>query len=84
MSTFKSFDGVQIASLDEGEGPAVILLHGCGVDGLGQVGNFERGGHLLVESMNGALSKGGRSYVCCRSARNGHSASIRRIPGASR
>ena len=27
---------------DEGEGPAVILLHGFGVDGLGQFGDFER------------------------------------------
>jgi pimeloyl-ACP methyl ester carboxylesterase len=42
MNTFKSFDGTQIAYHDEGEGPAVILLHGFGVDGLGQFGDFER------------------------------------------
>ena len=42
MNTFKSFDGIQIAYHDEGEGPAVILLHGFGVDGLGQFGDFER------------------------------------------
>jgi hypothetical protein len=42
MHTFKSFDGIQIAYHDEGEGPAVILLHGVGVDGLGQFGDFER------------------------------------------
>jgi len=42
MDTFTSFDGLPIAYLDEGEGPPVILLHGFGVDGLGQYGDFER------------------------------------------
>ena len=42
MNTFKSFDGTHIAYHDEGQGPAVILLHGFGVDGLGQFGAFER------------------------------------------
>jgi pimeloyl-ACP methyl ester carboxylesterase len=42
MNTFISFDGVRIAYHDEGEGPTVILLHGFGVDGLGQFGDFER------------------------------------------
>ena len=42
MNTFISFDGVKIAYHDEGEGPAVILLHGFGVDALGQFGTFER------------------------------------------
>lgn len=42
MNTFISFDGTQIAYHDEGEGPAVILLHGFGLDGLGQFGDFER------------------------------------------
>ena len=42
MNTFASFDGATIAYRDEGEGPAVILLHGFGVDGLGQFGDFER------------------------------------------
>src|SRR2546423_15682289 len=42
MNTFTSFDGVRIAYHDEGEGPAVILLHGFGVDGLGQFGDFDR------------------------------------------
>ena len=42
MNTFTSFDGIRIAYHDEGEGPAVILLHGGYVDGLGQFGDFER------------------------------------------
>lgn len=42
MKSFVSFDGTRIAYHDEGEGPAVILLHGFGVDGLGQFGEFER------------------------------------------
>src|SRR5260221_2340817 len=42
MNTFTSFDGIRIAYHDEGEGPAVILLHGGFVDGLGQFGEFER------------------------------------------
>ena len=42
MHTFTSFDGTRIAYRDEGNGPAVILLHGCGVDALGQFGEFER------------------------------------------
>ena len=42
MQTFITFDGPTIAYHDEGEGSPVILLHGYGVDGLGQFGNFER------------------------------------------
>jgi len=42
METFASFDGTRIAYHDEGDGPAVILLHGFGVDALGQFGEFER------------------------------------------
>jgi pimeloyl-ACP methyl ester carboxylesterase len=42
MNTFTSFDGIRIAYYDEGEGPAVILLHGGYLDGLGQFGDFER------------------------------------------
>lgn len=41
MKTFRSFDGAEIAYRDEGDGPAVILLHGYGVDGLGQFGSFD-------------------------------------------
>ena len=42
MNIFRSFDGIQIAYHDEGKGPAVILLHGGYLDGLGQFGDFER------------------------------------------
>jgi pimeloyl-ACP methyl ester carboxylesterase len=42
MNAFASFDGIRIAYQDEGEGPAVILLHGFGVDGLCQFADFER------------------------------------------
>lgn len=41
MRAFTSFDGLRIAYHDEGEGP-VVILHGFGVDGLGQFGDFER------------------------------------------
>jgi len=42
LYTFVSFDGIQIAYHDEGDGPVVILLHGGYVDALGQFGDFER------------------------------------------
>jgi len=41
MNFCTSFDGTQIAYRDEGQGPAVILLHGYGVDGLGQFGAYD-------------------------------------------
>ena len=41
MHTFTSFDGLHIAYHDEGEGATVLLLHGFGVDALGQFGDFE-------------------------------------------
>jgi len=42
MKSFQSFDGTRIAYHDEGEGPAVMLLHGFGLDGLGNYGHFDR------------------------------------------
>ena len=41
MNKFESFDGTRIAYHDEGEGPAVVLLHGYGLDALGNYGPFE-------------------------------------------
>lgn len=40
MHTFTSFDGTRIAYHDEGDGPAVVLLHGFGTDGMTQFGDF--------------------------------------------
>ena len=42
MNVFTSFDGVRIAYHDEGEGPAVVLLHGYGLDGLSNFGDVGR------------------------------------------
>src|SRR5215471_11375661 len=42
MNTFSSFDGTTIAFHDEGQGPAVILLHGFGMDALDNYGPFDR------------------------------------------
>jgi len=42
VNFFTSFDGIRIAFHDEGEGPAVMLLHGFGLGGLDQFGDFER------------------------------------------
>jgi pimeloyl-ACP methyl ester carboxylesterase len=44
-------DGATIAYHDEGSGPAVVLLHGFGVDGLGQYGHFDRNLPLMGFSM---------------------------------
>lgn len=42
MRAFTSFDGTRIAYHDVGKGSVVILLHGFGVDALGQFGDFDR------------------------------------------
>jgi pimeloyl-ACP methyl ester carboxylesterase len=42
MNSFTSFDGIRISYHDEGEGPAIILVHGFGLDAMGQFGEFER------------------------------------------
>lgn len=41
MNRFRSYDGTTIAFHDDGSGPAVMLLHGYGLDGLGNFGDFE-------------------------------------------
>jgi len=40
--SFTSFDGKKIVYSDEGEGPAVILLHGFGMGGQDNYGDFDR------------------------------------------
>jgi hypothetical protein len=42
MKRFASFDGTRIAYSDEGDGPAVIRLHGFGMSGLDDFGSFDR------------------------------------------
>jgi pimeloyl-ACP methyl ester carboxylesterase len=61
VKTFASFDGAILAYHDEGEGSPVLLLHGYGVDGLGQFGSFERilpfleeRQRLFIETFGGA------------------------------
>ena len=61
VKTFQSFDGATIAYHDRAKGSPVILLHGYGVDGLGQFGSFERilpileaRQRLFIETFGGA------------------------------
>src|SRR6478735_7883445 len=41
MPSFRSFDGTQIVFRDEGAGPAVILIHGFGISGSQNFGDFD-------------------------------------------
>jgi pimeloyl-ACP methyl ester carboxylesterase len=41
MPSFKSFDGTRIVFRDQGRGPAVILIHGFGVSGSQNFGDFD-------------------------------------------
>jgi pimeloyl-ACP methyl ester carboxylesterase len=52
MNDFRSFDGTRIAFHDEGTGPAVMLLHGWGFDGLGNFGHFERSRALIERTLS--------------------------------
>ena len=54
MKSFTSFDGVKIAYVDEGSGPAVVLLHGFGVDGLRQ-SEASTGFFLCFKVVSGCL-----------------------------
>jgi pimeloyl-ACP methyl ester carboxylesterase len=52
MKSFTSFDGTRIAYHDEGTGPAVVLLHGFGLDGLGNFGHFDRSRPMLERTLS--------------------------------
>jgi pimeloyl-ACP methyl ester carboxylesterase len=52
MNSFVSFDGTRIAYHDEGAGPAVVLLHGSGLDGLGNFGYFDLLRPMLERSIS--------------------------------
>jgi pimeloyl-ACP methyl ester carboxylesterase len=54
MNTFNSFDGIRINYHDEGRtgGPAVVLLHGYGLDALGNWGDFERSRELIERNLS--------------------------------
>ena len=52
MNSFTSFGGIRIAYHDEGVGPAVILLHGFGLDGLGNFGHFDRSRPVLERTLS--------------------------------
>jgi pimeloyl-ACP methyl ester carboxylesterase len=48
---FVSFDGTRVAYHDQGVGPAVILLHGFGLDGLENVGHFDLSRPMLERTI---------------------------------
>jgi len=52
MNSFTSFDGIRIAYHDEGAGPVVILLHGFGLDGLGNFGYFDRSRPVFEKTLS--------------------------------
>src|SRR5919199_5683947 len=52
MKSFTSFDGTRIAFHDEGTGPVVILLHGFGLDGLGNFGHFDRSRPMVERTVS--------------------------------
>src|SRR4051794_23900464 len=52
MKSFASFDGTRISYHDQGTGSAVILLHGFGLDGLGNFGHFDRSRPVLERTLS--------------------------------
>jgi pimeloyl-ACP methyl ester carboxylesterase len=52
MHKFTSFDGTRIAYHDEGRGPAVVLLHGYGLDALTNYGHFEHSRALIQQNLD--------------------------------
>jgi pimeloyl-ACP methyl ester carboxylesterase len=51
MKNFASFDGTRIAYHDEGTGPAVVLLHGYGLDALGNYGPFNYSRPMIEKNL---------------------------------
>ena len=52
MESFVSFDGTRIAYHDEGSGLAILLLHGFGLDGLGNFGHFDLSRPMLERTIS--------------------------------
>jgi pimeloyl-ACP methyl ester carboxylesterase len=52
MKSFTSFDETRIAYHDEGVGPTVILMHGYGLDGLGNFGHFDYSRPILERTLS--------------------------------
>ena len=52
MESFVSFNGIRIAYQDKGAGPAVILLHGFGLDGLQNFGHFDLSRPMLERTIS--------------------------------
>src|SRR5215216_2281280 len=52
MNSLVSFDGTRIAYHDEGTGPAVILLHGFGLNGLQNFGHFDLSRTMLERTIS--------------------------------
>ena len=51
MPQLTSFDGTHLSYLDQGAGPAVVLLHGYGLDALGSWGPFEHSRPLIENNL---------------------------------
>jgi pimeloyl-ACP methyl ester carboxylesterase len=51
LNHFTSFDGARIAYHDQGSGPAVVLLHGYGLDALNAYGHFDYSRPLIAKNL---------------------------------
>src|SRR4051812_10787044 len=49
--SFTSFDGTRIAFIDQGSGPAVLLLHGYGLNALTNWGHFDHSRALIAKNL---------------------------------
>jgi pimeloyl-ACP methyl ester carboxylesterase len=52
MNSFVSFDGTRIAYRDEGDGEAVVLLHGFGLSGSQNFGHFDLSRPMLESTVS--------------------------------